>query len=195
MDTPNPSTERARPSTWFDEMLIRVRDIANTAARKRCRGDEAEDVAQDIVLSFLEKFHAGCITEPPAHVAKLVTYLVHQRLVDRERRADARTRRETEFVDRLVLNQPEWMRPDDAHDASELGDLHTRLIAELPETRRKAYVLVREDARTYKLAAKHLGITPLAICAHVVSAQKYFRRRLASEGVVYRPRRLGHGRP
>jgi RNA polymerase sigma factor (sigma-70 family) len=182
MDKPNRSSDRARPS-WFEEMIVEVSTIASTFARTRCRADLAEDIAQDIVLGFIEKFTAGRLTEPPTYLDALVTRMVKQRLIDRERRTAVRAQHEADYVDAMGDNRPAWMMPEDALEEAELDVLHTEILDSLPARRRSAFVLVRQDNLSYKLAGDILGLTPLAICKHVFSAQQFFRERLSCAGI------------
>jgi RNA polymerase sigma factor (sigma-70 family) len=190
MDTPIPSTVCARPSSWFDETLVQISTIALESARTCCRLDVAQDIAQDVVLGFVEKFDAGRLSEPPTYLEALVKRMVRQRIIDRGRRDVTRARYEADFAECVKDSHHVWMQPDSVLEARELDELQTQILDELHPSCRRAFALVREDDHTYKLAGDELGLTPLAICQHVVFAPQAVRDRLTSEGVaVPQPRR------
>jgi RNA polymerase sigma-70 factor (ECF subfamily) len=198
MDKPNRSTERARPlsqttaapTPWYDATIAQAFAIARAAAGKAHRPDVADDIAQDVVLSLLEKFASGRVTEPPTYLEALVRRMVRNLATDRNRRDRARTVREAYYSANLSGAAPSWMVPDAFVEARELDDIRLHVLAELPPTCREVFVLVREGQMSYKAVGERLDLTPRAICAHVVTAQRLFRERLQEQGIaISRPQR------
>jgi len=81
------------------------------------------------------------------------------------------------------------MNGEDGVQEAEFATLNTALLDLLHECQRTAFVLVREDDVTYKVAGDVLGLTPLAICKHVASAQRVFRKHLSNAGIPVTRRR------
>jgi len=83
------------------------------------------------------------------------------------------------------------MSPEEITEECVLGDLYDRTVAELPEGCRRAYVMVRERAGSYKSVAKALGVSPSAVSRHVVKAQQRLRDGFLASGIVAPPARRG----
>jgi hypothetical protein len=71
-------------------------------------------------------------------------------------------------------NRPHGRIPWTPFEKAELDVLHTEILDSLPARRRSAFVLVRQDNLSYKLAGDIVASTPLAIRTHVFSAQQSF---------------------
>ncbi|MFI5227728.1 MAG: RNA polymerase sigma factor [Gemmatimonadales bacterium] len=75
------------------------------------------------------------------------------------------------------------MEPELALEAQDLQQLHERAVADLPEARRRAYLLVREQHVSHADAAALLRVTPSAVNASVVRAQRALREELERHGI------------
>ena len=119
--------------------------------------------------------------------------LVRQRVIDVTRKQNSRREREAVYGRQVASGIHEWMRPDVAFETTELEELETQALEEMTADSRDVFVLVRDGETSYKVAGDLLGLTPLAICGHVVAAQRTFRRVLEQRGiaVVREPRQRG----
>jgi DNA-directed RNA polymerase specialized sigma24 family protein len=76
------------------------------------------------------------------------------------------------------------MSPELGIAEQELASLHASTLASLPDGCRHSYVMVRDDGTSYQTAAEELGVSRAAVCAHVVAAQRRFRRELFEYGIT-----------
>jgi DNA-directed RNA polymerase specialized sigma24 family protein len=76
------------------------------------------------------------------------------------------------------------MAPDLAFEERELEDFHERTLVSLPDTCRRAFSMVRDADAPYDVVAEALGVSRSAVHAHVVTAQRRFRRKLAQIGIA-----------
>ena len=65
-----------------------------------------------------------------------------------------------------------WMSPEAALDDAEISEFLRRTLSGLPETCRRAYVMVREECATYEHAAQALAMSRNSVCYAVVAAQR-----------------------
>jgi RNA polymerase sigma factor (sigma-70 family) len=165
-------------------MLSAVSTIARNIARRYAPPDVVEDIAQDVLLGFVERLDHGRLTEPPMYLYALVKRLVRRRAIDAIRKRKSRRHREEEYGRQVVGRTHEWMRPDVAVETAELEALEARALEEMSPDSREVFVLVRDGETSYKAAGDLLGLTPLAICGHVVVAQRTFRKLLEEQGIA-----------
>ena len=117
-------------------------------------------------------------------IAALVRQVIRRRAVDLLRGAQ----REAEHVAAYAADEdhpsPAWMSPELTLEERELADFHERTLVSLPDTCRRAFSMVRQDDASYDVVAETLGVSRSAVHAHVVTAQRRFRRKLAQIGIA-----------
>ena len=75
------------------------------------------------------------------------------------------------------------MSPETLLDDAEMSAFHRRTLSGLPESCRRAYLMVREEQATYEHVAEALAVSRNAVCYAVVAAQRQFRLALEEMGV------------
>lgn len=172
------------PSTEDDLMKEIVR-FAHRYARRIVSGDAAQDLAQDVALELWIKVHERRLIVREGYVAALVRHVVRRRAVDLLRDEQRAVERASTCVaDEARDQSPTWMSPDLALEEHELREFHERTLVSLPATCRRAFSMVREEGARYDVAARALGVSRSAVHAHVVTAQRRFRRKLAQIGIA-----------
>jgi len=77
----------------------------------------------------------------------------------------------------------EGARTDELVIFNELNENLSRLIGELPEQRRKVYMMSREEGMTHKEIATRLGISVKTVENHINLTLKYIRKKLGSNSL------------
>ena len=107
--------------------------------------------------------------------------------MDLLRRSQARDQRHAECALEARASHDAWMSPELANEERELTEFHEQALGRLPDLCRRTYLMVREEEESYQRAALRLGVRPTTVSAHVVKAQRRFRRELAARGIRSRP--------
>src|SRR6185312_2398188 len=170
------------------EIAKRARALAERIVDRHA----AEDIAQDVVLTCLERMQAGTWRLGPGGVDGYVRCVVRRRAVDALRRRQRRQDRDAEHARELVEGVHAWMDPELALEARELDELHASATARLSAPCRRAYHLVREQRVSYAVAAAVLSVTPSAVNVSVVRAQRTIRAELEGRGIAA-PKGRGKG--
>jgi RNA polymerase sigma-70 factor (ECF subfamily) len=87
----------------------------------------------------------------------------------------------TLWVDRMSreVHEPSDGAPDDLLECRELAAAAARAVAELPEQRRRIFVLCREHDMSYAEVGERLGISPRTVNTQMTRALKTLRAKLA----------------
>ena len=170
-----------------DALLTTISTLAWQYAKKKHGRARAEDLAQDIVLECLTMMREGR-WHIEGTLDAYIRWMLTRRQIDQLRQRQAQREHHKEHGRILVESTHAWMRPDLAYEERELEQFHDETLAGLPRVCRHAYVMVREEQCSYRVAADQMGLSRSAIHAHVVSAQNRFRSRLLAEGIAHLPR-------
>lgn len=166
------------PARTGDTLVIEIQRLARRFAAKRVPSETADDIAQDVVLECLVKLRAGQWTVRHKDLSDFVRKVVRRRIADWLRRCDRERARNVEYAHELEERECAWMSPEQEYEARELEAVREQTLNELPEACRRAYLLVREEGESYERVAERLGVTRSMVSAHVVKAQRRFRRAL-----------------
>lgn len=171
--------------TLEETFLVEVTTHARRCARRYLTRDDADDVAQDVVLECLIKLREGGVIPASADIPNLVRNMVRRRAIDLRRANTSRALRESASATEPTRGE-HTKTPDVFVEESELQEFFNRTLARLPRRCREVYLLVRRDGATYQSVANETGLTRRAVQWHVVTARQRFRRALAKEGLLSR---------
>lgn len=164
---------------WPDGFLAVVSRLAREAGkRRRLPRDRRQDIAQDMVLFFLERIGEGWLTQAPADLEPLVMRMVRQRARLHVRSEAARMAREAKYASENPRDIQPWMNPDKAFRQRELDAARAGVLERLPEQPRRLYQLAREDDLGCSAAAEQLGITRKVARGQLAAVEKEFRQAL-----------------
>ncbi len=179
-------------------LLLEIGALAQQHARRLVDRDTAEDIAQDVVVTCLERIRAGTWDVRPDGIDAYVRCVVGRRVIDVVRRRKRRREREAEHSRELEEGVHAWMDPELALERDELEAYHERAMAEMPAACRRAYRLVRERHASRAEAAAKLGVTVGAIGMRLARAQRELEEGLKRRGFEGRRGRrkkgVGEGR-
>jgi RNA polymerase sigma-70 factor (ECF subfamily) len=148
------------------------------------RRSEADDLFQETFL----KIHRSRATFVPrasaVHWAFAVARSVHlDRLRYRKRRPEAVAETEEGLSTFTSVTSNEGS-PEEHARAKELMQVVDRVLRELPENQRAAYVLLREEGMSVAEAASVLGATPTAVKLRAFRAYEAIRAALRAAGIT-----------
>lgn len=167
-----------RISSSEEEVLVKIVRVAQAYARETLPSDDAEDLAHDIALNILERLHAGRAIGDVAESGGLIRSMVKRRAIDRLRQRRQREKREAEYG-RFHEEMGRGVASPDAELAeAEVAAFRERILGELPELVRRAYVMVREEHVSYQRAAEELELSRGWVRCCVRKAQRRFQREL-----------------
>ena len=179
MSSPLPESELRR--IYLDALERAVRHAAVHVNR-----DEALEVGHHVATALVRRFAAeadsfsevasiGPVTEIEAFVHRAVL----NRLRELWRASRRRSAAEQLYQDERCAVAPAWTQPDADLESSELLETIEVAIAALPETRRRVFLLIRRDQRTYKEVAAQLGIAVGTVHTHLSRANASLREAVA----------------
>ena len=181
-----------RISSSEETVLVKIVRVAREYARETLPSDEAEDLAHDIALNILERMHAGRAIGDEPEAGGLLRTMVKCRAIDRLRQRQRREERDAEYA-RCHEEMGRGLASPDAELAeAELAEFRERILGELPEAVRRAYVMVREEHATYQRVADELAVSQSSVQLYVSRAQWRFRRGLEALGISVES--MGRGR-
>ena len=145
--------------------------IVGYSMRMLGRGEEAEDVAQEVFIAVWE--HRARWT-PEGSVQAYLYRIARNLVLRRSRHREVRTRAEPEIRRRIPRV------PTPAEDASfvECRTAFERALGALPERRREAFSLVRSQGLSLREAAEVMGVTRRTVTNHVYMAAKELEQAL-----------------
>lgn len=151
--------------------------LANGFARRLASDDDADDIAQQVVLKCLLRLRSHrwrSELSPDALVAHIT-----RRTFANHMRADIRRReREAQYLAERTAVAPGWMNPARGTEEQEECEAHERALAELPASCRSTFLLVREHGMTYREAAQREGISLNVVAKRVARAERMLAGRL-----------------
>ncbi|HEU6452633.1 MAG TPA: RNA polymerase sigma-70 factor [Gemmatimonadaceae bacterium] len=136
------------------------------------------EVAEDLVLELFAHLWGRRHRSIPLTVDRGYLYRsARNRALDYLRRQ----RVATVWVDRMSreAQEPSDDAPDNLLECSELAAAAARAVAELPEQRRRIFVLCREHDMSYAEVGERLGISPRTVNTQMTRALKTLRVKLA----------------
>jgi RNA polymerase sigma-70 factor (ECF subfamily) len=196
MHPPLPEAEVRR--IYLDALERAVRHAAVHVSR-----DEAREVGHHVATAVVKRF---AIEDSGDHRAiapiSEIDAFVHRAVLNRVRELFRASKRrsavEKSYEDARAAVAPAWSQPGSNIESRELHRVIEAAIAELPETRRQVFVLVRRDQRTYKEVAAQLGIGVGTVHTHLSRANAALREAVAAfrqgdSRTIGRPRTIGTG--
>lgn len=172
-----PPNTRPTPQHWRDaELVAEVRPALVKFFLRRCDDrEEAEDLAQDVLLRVLGSRH----WTSPEHAKSYVFRAAANRWLDRQRRAV--THGTTVAWDDEHPLQDEGSTPERVSMAGQELECLASALAELGERTRDVFVLVRLEQMKQSVVAGMLGISVSAVEKHLVKALAHLMRRSRAE--------------
>ncbi|MHB1861400.1 MAG: RNA polymerase sigma factor [Gemmatimonadaceae bacterium] len=170
-------------SSSEEAVLVKIVRVAREYARETLPIDEAEDLAHDIALNILERLHAGHAIGDVQEAGGLLRAMVKRRAIDGLRQRQRREERDAEYARCRNEMERGLASPDAELAETELAGFRERILGELPEAVRRAYVMVREEHATYQRVADELAVSRSSVKLYVSRAQWRFRRGLAALGI------------
>lgn len=136
------------------------------------------EVAEDLVLELFAHLWDRRHRSIPLTVDRGYLYRsARNRALDYLRRQ----RVATVWAERMSreVHEPPDDAPDDMLECSELAAAAARAVAELPEQRRRIFVLCREHEMSYAEVGERLGISPRTVNTQMTRALRTLRGKLA----------------
>ena len=171
---PSDPSEEAR-------LLVKVTALANRFARRLLPPDDAEDMAQQVVLDCLMRLRTGRWYVHTT-LRALVRDMVRRKFMWGLRGASGRKARDAQHLDERTACPPMWMDPAVTLEMKEAEALRAQALAELPERCRAAFLLVRNEGVTHREVAARLGISLRLVASHVVNAERHLASRVLDAG-------------
>lgn len=167
------------PSTPSDEvrLLIRVTALANRFASRLLDPDDAEDLAQQVVLECLARLRRGR-WRVHTSLRGVVRSIVRRRWMRSLYAGSVRGAIDAQHLQDREDCTPVWMDPEAMLEMSEAETLRATALAELPEGCRTAYLLVREEGATYRDVAAELGISIGLVAHYMRNAERHLISRV-----------------
>ena len=162
----------APPIGDIDAKLAEIRRTAQRLAAMMLSADDAEDIAQEIVIWAWEKLRAepGSI-DFSRPLTPLVFSWVGTRVRNRMNSEDARVARSVVYTDHrrddIALHQD----PIAALAGRELGRVVSECLRTMPAARREVYVAIHDRGESYADVARARGISTQTVHAHHKLAQ------------------------
>ena len=136
------------------------------------------EIAEDLVLELFAHLWDRRHRSIPLTVDRGYLYRsARNRALDHLRRQ----RVATGWIERMSreAHEPPDDAPDGALECRELAAAAARAVAELPEQRRRIFVLCREHEMSYAEVGERLGISPRTVNTQMTRALKTLRSKLA----------------
>jgi RNA polymerase sigma factor (sigma-70 family) len=149
-------------------VLERVYRIARMAMRATLSSSDAHEVAQEIVMEYLEQIRAGDYKRPKIGLDAAVRKRAANRAIDHLREAKRRAEREELCGDECLSSGGFWMNPEMSLEADRLTTRFDRALGQLPPAYVCALLMVREEALSYAAAGLRLGITRAGVSQLIV---------------------------
>ncbi len=175
-----------------ESFLAEVSTLALCYAGEFLPREAAEDLAQDVVLKCLRNLRRGKNRMDIIRLGGFIRRIVRRRWIDAIRERRCRARHEAEHARATAARGTcTWMSPALIIDECELDVFLAEALANLPPTRRRVFMMVREDKASYQAVASELGVTRGAVNAHIVAVHRLLRRELLRRGLAAPPRVRG----
>jgi RNA polymerase sigma-70 factor (ECF subfamily) len=181
LESPIPDLdERLQPGTTgsddFTSIARRVRDrIRSWARRLTGDPDEAEDIAQDVLL----RLHSRLDTvHDPRRLLGWLHRVTHNIAHDRRVLAQRRTALLAEFTDPNAIAEPE---PSKAGTTDRMARLVADYHRELTSRQREVFLMVDLQGHSADEAAEELGISASTARVHLARARRTIRLRMLAE--------------
>ena len=174
----------AIPSNPSDEtrLLLRVTALANRFASRLVDPDDADDLAQQVVLECLARLRCGR-WHVRTSLRAFVRSMVRHRLIRNEDVANGRGGVDARYEEDRADGPPAWMDPAAMVEMKEAETIRERALADLSERCRAAYLLVREEEAPYRDVAAKLGISVGLVAYYVRNAERHLASRVLDRRV------------
>ena len=158
-------------------LLANISTLASRFARRLLatesaeRADDAEDIAQSVVLKCLLLMRAGrwrVETTLEGYVAS-ITWREH---ASARRRSTNRSERDAQFLAEREAQHPAWMDAEASVREGENERMRRLALSRVPMRCRESYRLVREEGATYREAARQLGTSMAMVVRHLARAER-----------------------
>jgi RNA polymerase sigma-70 factor (ECF subfamily) len=141
--------------------------------------DEAREAAHLVAAALVRRHENGAAF---AAIESLDAF-IHQAVISQVRHmwraAGRRAAAEAVHHDERARAAPAWVRADVDFESREMERLVDRAIADLPQTQRQVFLLIRRDERSYRDVAAQLGVGVGTVHTHLSRANAALRRALA----------------
>ena len=164
-------------------LLADISTLATRFARKLLasepdeRADEAEDIAQSVVLNCQTLIRARR-WRVDTSLEALVASITWREHAFSKRRSTNRSERDAQFLAEREAQHPAWMDAEASVREGENTRMRSLALSRLPTRCRESYRLVREDGATYREAARQLGTTVWKVDRDVARAERLLASRM-----------------
>lgn len=163
----------------FNELYLRYwKTLYTTAVKVLRNSDEAEDVVQDVFLSFWQRRREIVIASTVK--AYLLTSIRYRAIKHIEKNI---TRRD--YLE-ILTNTADQVAPADAETnmaLKALQDAIARALSKMPPKMLHVYKLSREENLSYKEIAAELGISTETVKKHIKFALQYIREEMVASKI------------
>ncbi len=156
--------------------LARLLPSLRAFLSRRAPASDVDDLLQDILVRVHNRRGDAAIENVEGYVFQVA----HSTLVDHARRNQVRCREQ--HVELAESHHPtDEFSPERVLVGRQQMACLTRALNELPARTRDAIVLVRFEGMSYKLVAKHFGISVSAVEKHVMKAMAHLTARMQEQ--------------
>lgn len=154
----------------FETLYHRYKEVL---ARNFLRLLRSEDLAQDALQDlFMNVWNARLSIDPSKSFRSYLFQIAQHLVVDYYRKAATSERLQTQML--IVLDES-YAHIEEALTKKEQLQLLHRVIDELPEERRRVYVMHKIEGRAYKEIAELLSLSPTLISKHIYHANQFIK--------------------
>lgn len=167
----DPSSPGADGATAADNrlnVLYIEHGEALTKYLRKAFGDGPPD-PEDVTQDAFEKLAQEDLTEirnPRAFIWRMARNLMLSGL----RKVDVRTKYDFEIEHLFFAAKGSELSPERVIEVRDQLKIISRVIAEMPETRRVAFLMNRIEGKNYSAIGRHLGMSPNGVIKHVSRA-------------------------
>jgi RNA polymerase sigma-70 factor (ECF subfamily) len=180
MPSSPPPTDNELRRIYLDALERAVRHAAVHVSWDEAR-EIGHHVASAIARRFAEERNGGDVTNrsPIAELDAFVHRAVLNRLRELWRAKRRRSAVEQTYHNERTAVAPAWTQPGSNLESRELHRVIEAAIAAMPEVRRKVFLSIRRDQRSYREVAAELGIGVGTVHTHLSRANAALRDAVA----------------
>lgn len=154
----------------FEILYHRYKEVLARNFLRLLRSDElAQDALQDL---FMKVWNARLSLDPSKSFRAYLFQIAQHLVVDYYRKAGTDERLQTQML--TVLDETYAHIEETLTKKEQLQLLH-KVIDELPEERRRVYVMHKIEGCTYKEIAELLSLNPTVISKHIYHANRFIK--------------------
>ncbi len=175
-----------------DALIVEIAALAGQFATQFARSDEADDVAEEVVLECLELIR-GNAWPAVKSLPSFVNRIVARRVFDHAEREQNSVDRDAEYGPALHPSNFGRLSPLEELEAAEVMAACREALAHVRPAAAAVYVAVRDQGMSTSEAAEALALSANAVRAHLRRAELAIRAELLALGLMPEGTRASEG--